>query len=35
MGDRGDGFCRNVDLDVVSVAVETETMTVDDGTNGE
>ena len=35
VGDRGDGFCRNVDLDVVSVAVETKAMTADDGTSGE
>ena len=35
MGDRGDGFCRNVDLDFVSVAVEVEAMMADDKTNGE
>ena len=35
VGDRGDGFCGNVALDVISVAVEMETMTADHGTNGE
>ena len=32
---RGDGFSGDVELNVVGVAVKTETMTTNDGTKGE
>lgn len=35
MGGRGDGFCGDVELDVVGIAVKTETVMMDDGAKGE